>query len=242
MKMINSFLLIMVLPIIGIAQTKEKAKPNRYLYHTHGISFQKFYNLNKRVTTNPMYEPIKNNVATFQFGFIGERKNTSFNTGITVGSSFSGKKNTRSTNIRILGFSLDAGYTIFTKDRFFIASLISIGLDNYTVKFNRDNSALPFDSVVASTNNLQKTVPLVFNNTFVNYRVGLSFNYKSKRIPRNAVGLQIGYAGSFVDNDWKINNTQILANSPKDGLSKIFTHIIFRYQVRSDKKPQVKAI
>ena len=236
MKLLLSLASFLSLSIITFAQKTNKSKPNRYLYHTHGLSFQKFSNLNKRVTANPLYEPIKNNVATFQFGYIAERKKLSYNIGITIGSSFSGKKNTRSTNIRILEYSLDGAYNAFQKNRFSIAPFVGLALDNYTIKFNRDNSAVPFDSVVASTNLLQKTASLVFKNTFINYRAGINFTYKSVRKSGNAVGLQVGYAGGFSNNDWKINSIQALADSPKDALSKVFTHLVFTYQIHNNRR------
>lgn len=239
MKQLLSTLILMSFSIFAFGQKENKSKPNRYLYHTHGISFQKFDNLNNRVTANPIYEPIKSNVGTFQFGFIGERNKVSYNTGITVGNSFSGKKETRSTSSRVFGYSLDIAYKVFAKNRFSIAPFAGIGLDNYTIKFNRDNSSVPFDSVLANANILQKTSPVVFHNTFFNYRAGLSFTYKSSKMPQNAVGLEAGYSGSFSKSDWKINSTQTLNSSPVDGLSKIYGQLIFRYQISGDKKQHV---
>ena len=60
---------------------------------------------------------------------------------------------------------------------------------------------------------------------FITYRLSIGGNVNSKRHPRNSFGLQIGYVGNFKDEEWRINATQIIANSPKDNLSKIYVHL-----------------
>ena len=60
---------------------------------------------------------------------------------------------------------------------------------------------------------------------FITYRLSIGGNVNSKRHPRNSFGLQIGYVGNFKDEEWRINATQIIANSPKDNLSRIYGHL-----------------
>ena len=49
MKLTKLFILTLILPTIGIAQTKERPIVKRYFTHTHGISYQKFDNINNRI-------------------------------------------------------------------------------------------------------------------------------------------------------------------------------------------------
>lgn len=56
MKMIKLIVLVITFPNFTIAQTKEKPPVKRYFTHTHGISFQKFENMNNRIKMFPQYE------------------------------------------------------------------------------------------------------------------------------------------------------------------------------------------
>lgn len=232
MKSLFTSVILLSLPSVVLCQNQAK-ETTRYVYHSHGLSFQKFQNLNQRVAANPLYVPVGNNVATFQFGFIAERNKFFYNTGVTIGSSFTGKKNTKSTNIKVLDYSVDLGYDILEEKRFSMAPLLGLGYSSYNLKYYRDLSNIPFDSVVAYIPALSQTSALSFSNSFLSYRAGMDLTIKSTRKKQTAVALQVGYAGSFSDNDWKVNKFQTLENSPKDKLSRIFTHIVFRYQLHS---------
>lgn len=218
------------------AQSKHISKKSHYIYHSHGISFQKYTNLKARITSNPKYEHIPTSMGTLQLGFITVANKLSFTTGATVGNSLSGNKKTRSTACKMLGASIDVGYNLYAKDRLAITPFIGLEVENHTVQFNKDNSTIAFDSILSNTNIAQSVMPVIFYNTFFNYRTGITLSYKSIQNKRSSVGLQVGYSGSFAVTDWKINTTQTLATSPKDGLYKAFANVIFRYQFFSKKK------
>ena len=229
MKMIKLIVLVITSPIFCIAQTKEKPSVKRYFTHTHGISYQKFDNINNRIKMFPQYEQLKNTTGTLQFGLITERNKTIFNYLVTVGSSLSGDNEKRSTATRFTGFAFDLGYYIYKRKRFSVYPMAGLGLENFTLVLNRDNSAVPFDSLLNSTTTRQNVEPLKLANRFITYRLGAGANANSKKYPRNSFGVQVGYIGSFTDKDWRINSTQIIAKSPKDNLSKLYGHLLFRY-------------
>lgn len=231
MKIINvACVFLLVIPAVAFSQTKDKNTTTKYLYHSPGISFQKFKHLNQRVATNAAYEPAGNSVATFQFGMLTETNKLQFNTAFTAGSNFKGKKSTRSTNMRMLDLSLDLGYDVLQQKRFSIAPFLGLGLASYSVSYYRDLSSIPFDSVLSSTSIQSQTKALTFTNTFINYRGGVNVAVKSAKNQHSSIALQVGYSGSFTANDWKINSFQTLANAPEDRLSKVFTNLVFRYQ------------
>ena len=64
------------------------------------------------------------------------------------------------------------------------------------------------------------------------YRLGMGVFVTSKKHTQNSVGLQVGYTGGFSPQEWKINKTQTLLNSPADKLSKISASVLIRYELR----------
>ena len=232
MKLIKLLFLIFTCPLMSKAQTKEKPIVKRYFTHTHGISYQKFDNMNNRIKMYPQYEQLKNTTGTFQLGLITERNKSVFNYLITVGSSLSGDTKKKSTATRFTGFAFDYGYYIFKDNRVSVYPMIGLGIENYTLVLSRDNNSVPFDSILTSSSVRQSVEPLKLANRFLTYRMGAGTNISSKKRPRNSFGLQVGYVGSFKDEDWKINTTQVIANSPKDKLSKIYGQLLFRYSLK----------
>ena len=215
------------------AQIKTKPTVKRYLFHSHGISFQKFNNLDNRIKAYSQYEQLKNTTGTLQFGFFTEYKNN-FIIGYSgnFGSSLSGDKNKKSSSTKFIGGAIDVGYCIFKTNRVSIFPYAGLGFEEFKAVFNKDISTIAFDSVLASNNVRQRTERLIFTNAFAIYRAGLGTFVTSKKHPQNSIGLQVGYSGSFGEKDWKINNTQSLFNSPKDKLSKISASILIRYELK----------
>lgn len=232
MRMIKLCVLIISLPLCSIAQTKEEPAVKRYFTHTHGISYQKFDNMNNRIKMFPQYEQLKNTTGTLQLGLITERKKTIFNYLLQVGTSLSGDNKKKSTATRYTGFAFDLGYYIYKGNRFSVYPMAGLGIVNFKLVLNRDNTAVPFDSVINSPTVRQNVEPLKLANRFITYRLGAGGNITSKRHPRNSFGLQAGYVGSFKDEEWRVNTTQILANSPNDKLSQIYVHLLLRYELR----------
>jgi hypothetical protein len=107
-----------------------------------------------------------------------------------------------------------------------------LGYETYKVNYNRDVSSIPFDSVLLSNTFQQRVENLVFNNSFLLYRLGMGVFITSKKHTQNSVGLQVGYTGGFSPQEWKINKTQTLLNSPADKLSKISASVLIRYELR----------
>lgn len=232
MKIINLVFALFCVTSLANAQQKKKSSVKRILFHSHGISFQKFDNLNKRIANYPQFQSSKNSTGTFQFGSFTERDKLITGLNLNVGSSLSGNRNKKSTATNFFGVAADVGYNLLKGTQVSLYPFAGLGYEKYTVRYNRDISTIPFDSVLQSVNFQQRTENLAFINSFVVYRAGMGINITSKKHLQNSVGLQIGYTGGFGDQEWKINKSQILLNSPKDKLSKIFTSIIIRYQLK----------
>ncbi|MEJ7821836.1 MAG: hypothetical protein WKF85_05915, partial [Chitinophagaceae bacterium] len=89
------------------AQSKRKVEAKKLFYHSHGISFQKFENLNKRIAVFPQFEQPKNSTGIFEFGTFAERKRLMTGFSINAGSSLSGDREKKSTATSFFGLSAD---------------------------------------------------------------------------------------------------------------------------------------
>lgn len=232
MKIINLVVALFCFSALANAQQKKKSPVKRMLFHSHGISFQKFDNLNNRIANYPQFQSSKNSTGTFQFGSFTERDRLITGLSLNVGSSLNGNRNKKSTTINFFGFAADIGYNFLKGTQVSLYPFAGLGYEKYKVRFNRDISTIPFDSVLQSVNFQQRTENLAFTNSFFVYRAGMGVNITSKKHLQNSVGLQVGYTGGFGEQEWKINKSQTLSNSPKDKLSKIFISIIIRYQLK----------
>ena len=232
MKIISLVLGLFCVTALANAQQKKKSPVKRMLFHSHGISFQKFDNLNKRIANYPQFQSSKNSTGTFQFGSFTERDRLITGLSLNVGSSLSGNRNKKSTATNYFGVAADVGYNLLKGTQVSLYPFAGLGYEKYKVRFNRDISTIPFDSVLQSVSFQQRVENPAFTNSYVVYRVGIGINITSKKHLQNSAGLQIGYTGGFGENDWKIKKSQTLLNSPKDKLSKIFTSIIIRYQLK----------
>ena len=221
---------------ISYAQNRSKKEVKRMFFHSHGISFQKFENLNKRIAAYPQFELAKNSTGTLQFGIVAERDRLITSYSINAGSSLSGDRKKKSTNTSFFGLSADAGYKLLKSASVSLYPFAGLGYEGYKVKLNKDVSAVPFDSVLNSTNFQQRAENIVFNNSFMLYRLGVGMVITSKKHVRNSIGLQVDYSGSFKTKEWRINRSQTLFNSPKDNLSKIAVSILIRYQLSKEGK------
>lgn len=231
MKVIPLAVFFSLINCITYAQKKGNAVVKRMFFHSHGISFQKFENLNKRITAYPQFEPAKNSTGTLQFGIVAQRKRIINGYSINAGSSLSGDREKKSTGTSFFGISADVGYNILKSTGVLLYPFAGLGYEGYKIKLNRDVSTFPFDSILTSGNFQQRAENLVFNNSFMLYKVGLGLVVTSKKHVRNSIGLQVDYSGSFKSNSWKINKSQMLLNSPKDNLSKIGVSLLIRYQL-----------
>jgi hypothetical protein len=232
MKFILLSFCLIFFSIVTNAQSKRKADMKKSIFHSHGMSFQKFEDLNKRVVAYPQFEQPKNATGTFQFGRFAERNRLISVLSINGGSSLSGNREKKSTSTSYFGLSADVGYNLLKSSRVSLYPFAGLGSETYKVKFNRDASSVPFDSVLLSSNFQQRVENLVFNNSFIVYRLGVGMFVTSRKHVQNSIGLQVGYTGGFSPQEWKINTSQTLLNSPKDELSKIAASILIRYQLK----------
>ena len=112
---------------------------------------------------------------------------------------------------------------------------IGIGLEGYRARFNKDVSTVPFDDVVGSPTSQNNIRPLTFMNGFITYRAGVNIMFTSTN-KMWGIGLQGGYTGSFKDREWRINNNQVLQNTPKDGLSRIYANLVMTKKLNWGKR------
>lgn len=226
-------MLCILAPSFVKAQNK-KATPVRYISHAHGATYQNFPAINGSIAGSGNYKKPNPIIGTLNFGFITERNKSFFKYFLNGGNGFSGNKKTQSTTTKMLGLSVDFGYYVITKKQFAIYPIAGLGYDRYTLVLNKNNSTIPFDSVLQNPVTRQQTSPVKLSNTFLHYRIGAGIKINSVKHPRNSIGFDAGYGSSFTHNDWKINNTQTLAKSPDEKLSKYFAHILISYRLKKN--------
>jgi hypothetical protein len=203
-----------------------------HVYFGMGAFGQNFSNLSSRIATRPEYQSIRKTGANLSLGWFAQTDKVIVDFAFGFGSSFSGNADTRSTGMVNFNSSVKVGYNLSNNNAIRIYPFIGLGVDMYRVTFNKDVSAIPFDSVLQSTTWQQKTAPLSFTNTFIVYKAGLSVDFVSKKNNRISTGLRAGYTGSFGNRAWRINDNQLLSNAPKDNLSSWFVSIQFTRKVR----------
>jgi opacity protein-like surface antigen len=235
MKFIRLAFLFAISSLVSYGQGQNKPQTKRFFYHSHGISFQKFENLNKRISNNPQFEQAKNSIGTLEFGMFAERNKLITIYSINAGSSLSGDREKKSASVNFTGLSADAGYSLIKNTRVSLYPLVGVGYETFKVKYNKDVSSVPFDSVFQSNNFQQRVESLVINNSFFVYRFGAGMFITSRKHFQNSIGFQLGYTGSFSEDEWKINKSQTLLNSPKDNLSRLSASVLIRYQFKKIK-------
>jgi hypothetical protein len=195
-----------------------------------GASFQKFDALNARLSNFSEYEPLKDAMGTLQLGWLKERNRFVSGSDIGIGSSMSGDKGKKSSNIRFIGIGADFGYDLIKSEKILLYPYAGIGYEWYQARFYKDNSSVPFDEVLDSPNLQNSIRPVNFKNDFFTYRLGVGFSLKSPGHMGGGIGIKAGYTGSFQDREWKSNDNQNLANAPKDGLGRFFVSLVLSHQ------------
>ncbi len=169
---------------------------------------------------------------TLQFGIFSERNRLITGYSINAGSSLSGNRDKKNTATNYWGISADVGYNLLKSQRASLYPFVGLGYEKYKIVFNRDVSMVPFDSVLQTSIVQQRVENLVFTNSVIVYRAGIGLSITSKKHVQNSIGLQLVYTGGFNPEEWKINKSQTLLNSPKDKLSKLFASAIIRYRFK----------
>jgi hypothetical protein len=219
-------LLLLAVSLSSAAQDSKDAHFFPEFSHAIGGSYQKFNGLNSRVAGLPQYKQLPTYAATLELGWFKERNNLISNAGLTAGSSMSGDRDKRSSTIRFVGVHAEVGYNVLQSKMLMLYPLAGLGVEMYQALFYKDNSAVDFNDVLASSTVENNIRSVAFKNTFFNYRLGLGFAVKSPKHPSNSIGIQAGYTGSFTDRAWKSNEGQSLSNAPTDKLSRVYAGLI----------------
>ncbi|WP_336515509.1 hypothetical protein [Pollutibacter soli] len=206
-------------------QTKTYSK-NFFSTIGFGVGWQDFSGLNDRVKEFPEYEQLNDVTALLHLGWLKEKNRLISNTQVTLGSTLSGNRDQKSSDVRFIGLGADVGYDLLASDRMMLYPLVGIGYEWYHAKFNRDVSSVDFDDVLGSPV-LQNTIKAaLFKNDFFTWRAGLGFNILNPKSNNYGIGIQAAYTGSFQDRSWKSSDNLNLNNSPKDRLGRIQVSLI----------------
>ncbi|MFT3909181.1 MAG: outer membrane beta-barrel protein [Ferruginibacter sp.] len=215
--------------IITCAQKPKSDKPDHetlMFIRGIGISFQEFDELNSRVANRPEYKTLRDHAATLELGFMNVSKNIVFDAELIGGSSMSGDRDKKSSAIRFLATGIDIGYDVIPNKTILLYPMAGIGTQAYRARFYKDNAAVPFDLVLASSNTQNAIRPVDFKNAFFTYRFGIGFAIRPPKNNDAAIGIQFRYTGSFKEKSWKSSDNQELANAPKDRLSQFQVSLI----------------
>lgn len=209
---------------------------NTHFFFGIGTAGQQFSGLGSRIASRPEYQSLKKVEVNISLGVIREEDNILTEYNFTMGSSFSGDRNKRSSNLASVSSSISIGVNLSKskKNRFY--PFVGIEVNSYAAKFNKDISAIPFDSVLQSNSWQQKTEPLSLSNTFIGYRAGLSFDIIDKTNNRLSTSFRAGYTGSFGKKDWRVNGEQELLNAPTDKLGRWFFTVQFMKKYKKKSK------
>ncbi|HTL09591.1 MAG TPA: hypothetical protein VL307_15070 [Chitinophagaceae bacterium] len=191
-----------------------------------GVSFQRFHGLDSRIAGFPQYKELPKATGVIQLGMFSDKKQFVNQVNLSAGSSLSGHRDKRSTNLRYLGAAIDFGYDFIKDERVALYPLVGIGYQRYQARFFRDNSGINFNDVVNSPTLQNNIKSLDLTNGFLNYRLGLGIAAKSVKY-QCSIGLQAMYVRSFNDHAWRTSQYQTLANAPEDYLSQIYAGLVF---------------
>jgi len=190
-----------------------------------GISFQKFDGLNNRIANFPQYKQIRDATGVLQLGWFKESHQFISQMTLMAGSSMSGDRDAKSSTIRYLGAGADIGYDFLKSDKVALYPLVGLGYQAYQARFFKDNTAVDFNSVLASSTVQNNIKSLDLTNGFFNYRLGAGIAATSAK--RHAsIGIQALYTGSFQNRAWRSNQDQTLSNAPSDKLSQVYIGLV----------------
>jgi hypothetical protein len=209
---------------------RDKGNMVPHMMHGVGVTFHEFDGLNKRISNFPQYKEVNDQMGTLQLGWLKEHKRFISGFSFTAGSSMSGDRDKRSSTIRFLGIGADFGYNVLNNPRVMVYPMAGIGYEKYQALFFRDNSTVDFNTLLQSPGAQNNLGPVDFKNSFLTYRLGAGFAFKSPRKPAHSIGLQAGYIASFRDHEWRSKNDQDLMNAPEDGLGRFFVTLTFLTQ------------
>lgn len=120
------------------------------MMHGIGASFQEFEGLNSRISNFPQYKELRDHMGTLQLGWLKERNRLISGFAFSIGSSMSGDRDKKSSNLRFFGFNADIGYNVLNSQRMMLYPLVGLGYEKYQARFFKDNSGVDFDDVLES--------------------------------------------------------------------------------------------
>lgn len=226
MKFIIASLLLLNASI-GFSQNK--ADTVTVLFH-YGLGYhhQTFNGINSRITSRPEYEKLGSNLFSFNAGWNVERKHLLVDVNFVFGNSFTGDIDKRSSSMSLFGVDLSLGYNFSTNRSIRIYPFAGLSYNTYLARFNKDVSGISFDSVLQSDAVQQRTEPVTFANGLLCYQAGFGIDFmKQKRRYLRRIGIRASYSGSFSDETWRINETQLLENAPSDKVKQFNVSLQF---------------
>lgn len=195
-----------------------------------GVSFQKFDGINSEIAKYPQYKTLRDQTGTLSLGWLNQKKQFISGFNLTGGSSLSGDRGKRSSNIWYLGLGGDFGYDVLKSKTTTLYPFVGLGYQWYNARLNKDNSGVPFDDVLQSPSVQNAIQSVGFKNEFFTYRAGVGIVLQSPKPDEGGIGLQLGYQGSFSDRAWRSKDNQTLGNAPKDGLGQFFVSLILTHK------------
>ena len=220
----------LLLSALGFSQSSRSDSSTYMMYWGVGYQYQSFGNLSNRIGGRPDLQKPGSSLGTIVIGVNGETKGFMRDFQVRFGSNITGDDEKRNTTIMNFGASVTVGYNFSKKSNFRFYPFVGISGENYFAKFNRDISAVPFDSIIASNTVQQRTEPVKFSNMFFCYQGGLAVDFiNTKYRFLTSIGLRASYTGSFKSRTWRVNDNQLITGAPSDRISQFNASLLFSF-------------
>ena len=141
--------LLLVISGSVAAQEKNKNQMNSQFTGGIGVSLQNFDGLNERIAKFPQYKKLGDYMVTFELGMLKEHQRMISDMNFMIGSSFS-NHDKKASDTRFLGVNIGFGYDLLKEKNIMLYPLVGLGLEGIQARFYRDNSSVPFDSLLQS--------------------------------------------------------------------------------------------
>jgi hypothetical protein len=229
--------ILLFLLAISFSAAAQKDKSDDFIpQFTHGIgvSMQKFDGLNGRIGKFSQYKKLDDYTGTLELGMLNEHHRVVSDMNLMIGSSLSGHSKGGSV-IRYFGVNMGIGYDVLPSKNITLYPLAGLAFEGFQARFYKDNSSVPFDSLLQTPSAQSSVHSLDFTNYFFSYRFGFGISLRSDKHPGGSIGLQAYYTGSFSSHAWKTNQEQSLMNAPEDKLSQFHVGLILGRQMHNMK-------
>jgi len=221
------FLLVISVSVVAQEHKNDEFIPQYTL--GVGVGMQKFNGLNDRIAKFPEYKKLSDYTGTLELGMLKEKRRMISDMNLMIGSSLS-NHDKKGSVIRFFGINFGLGYDLLKEKNIMLYPLAGLGFEGYQARFYRDNSSVPFDSLLQFPSAQNDLHSIDFTNYFFSYRLGFGVAFKSDKSPYGSIGLRATYTGSFSSHAWKSNQGQSLMDAPEDKLSQFHLALIFGMQ------------